>query len=303
MESIGTQTQDDGPAVRTVRGRAPRDRRRAAALLAGGAVLLVGGIWWLTRPPSVSTDDAFIDAHVVPVSSRVAGHVASVAAEDNREVAAGDVLVVIDPRDFQTALDSARAKEDSAAAEATRADADYARAKALFARDEVSRQQLDHAQAASLAAKGSLEQARAARRQAELDLSYTTVTAPEAGRVTRKSVEAGSYVSVGQPMLALVPKTVWVTANFKETQLTRVRPGQKAEIRVDAYPGKVLTGRVDSIQAGTGARFSLLPPENATGNFVKVVQRVPVKITLDAGSDADGRLSPGLSVEATVFLR
>jgi membrane fusion protein (multidrug efflux system) len=233
----------------------------------------------------------------------ISGHVARVLIDDNQVVKAGAVLAEIDPRDFQTRLDQARGKVASDRAEAAKTEADLKRAQALFARDEASKQDLEHAQAAADAAKADLSQSDAALRQADLDLSYTKIVAPEAGRVTRKAVEAGAYVSVGQSVLALVPAESWVVANFKETQLARMRVGQAAEVRVDAYPDQRLRGHVDSIQDGTGARFSMLPPENATGNFVKVVQRVPVKIVLD-DKPAGGRvLAPGMSVEATVDLR
>jgi membrane fusion protein (multidrug efflux system) len=133
--------------------------------------------------------------------------------------------------------------------------------------------------------------------QGELELSYTKVTAPEAGQVTRRTVEPGAFFQPGQAMLALVPVRVWVIANFKETTLGRIKPGQSVEITVDAFPGRVFKGHVDSLQAGTGSRFSLLPPENATGNFVKVVQRVPVKIVFDEPTDVPPRrLAPGMSV-------
>jgi membrane fusion protein (multidrug efflux system) len=271
----------------------------AAALLAAGALG-----WYFLAVPSVSTDDAAIEGHVIPVSARVSGHVARVLVDDNQRVAAGELLAELDPRDFQTRLDAAKGKVASDRAEAAKSAADLKRASALFARDEASKQDLEHAQAAADAAQAALSQSDAALRQAELDLSYARVTAPEAGRVTRKAVEPGAYVSVGQPVLALVSDQVWVVANFKETQLTKMRAGQRAEIRVDAYPGRALRGHVDSIQAGTGARFSLLPAENATGNFVKVVQRVPVKIVLDDDKASDGRaLAPGMSVEAAVDLR
>ena len=139
--------------------------------------------------------------------------------------------------------------------------------------------------------------------QAELQESYTKITAPEAGRVTNKSIEPGDYVQVGQPLFAIVSPKVWVTANFKETQLTDMRPGQPAEIEVDAYPSRSLRGHVDSIQAGSGARFSLLPPENATGNFVKVVQRVPVKIVLDEQPNVQQVLGPGMSAVPDVKVK
>jgi membrane fusion protein (multidrug efflux system) len=136
-----------------------------------------------------------------------------------------------------------------------------------------------------------------------LSLSYTKIAAPESGRVTRKSVEQGAYIQVGQTLMSIVPDQVWVTANFKETQLTHMHPNQKVAIKVDAYPGKKFEGHVESIQSGTGERFSVLPPENATGNYVKVVQRIPVKIVLDTPPDPNFRLAPGMSVEPTVNIK
>lgn len=148
-----------------------------------------------------------------------------------------------------------------------------------------------------------IEQQRAAVHQAELDLSYTKIIAAESGYITKKSVEPGNFVQTGQPLLALVSDRLWVIANFKETQLEHMRPGQKATVKIDAYPQLDLRGHVDSIQSGSGARFSLLPPENATGNYVKVVQRVPVKILLDTTVPVQYRLGPGLSVIPEVKVR
>lgn len=148
-----------------------------------------------------------------------------------------------------------------------------------------------------------IEQAEAALKQAELELSYTRVTAPEAGRITKKSVEPGAFIQTGQALLALVPGDLWVVANFKETQLRRMRPGQPVSVRVDAYPDNDFEGRIDSIQTGTGARFSLLPPENATGNYVKVVQRMPVKITFDKPLPSDLTMGPGMSVTPVVTVQ
>jgi membrane fusion protein (multidrug efflux system) len=146
-------------------------------------------------------------------------------------------------------------------------------------------------------------QAKAVLDQATLNLAYTTVTAPTAGRVSKKSVEPGQVIQPGQPLLAIVPvEDIWITANFKETQLKNMRPGQPATVSVDAY-GRTYQGHVDSIAAATGARFSLLPPENATGNYVKVVQRIPVKIVLDKGQDPEHLLRPGMSVVPTVHTR
>src|SRR5206468_6405313 len=145
--------------------------------------------------------------------------------------------------------------------------------------------------------------AEATEKQAELPLSYAKITAPEDGHITSKPVEPGAYLQVGQNLMALVTPQVWVTANFKETQLRDMRPGQPVAISVDAYPDRQLRGHVDSIQAGSGARFSLLPPENATGNYVKVVQRVPVKIALDEQPDVQRVLGPGMSAEPDVKVK
>ena len=149
-----------------------------------------------------------------------------------------------------------------------------------------------------------MKQSRAALAQAELNLEYTTVKAPQRGVVSRKTVEMGQVIQPGQPLMALIPlENVWITANFKETQLTNMRPGQRATVKVDAYGSRQFDGHVDSIAPATGARFSLLPPENATGNYVKVVQRVPVKIVLEAGQDPDHLLRPGMSVVPTVYTK
>jgi len=144
----------------------------------------------------------------------------------------------------------------------------------------------------------------AAVEQAELNLQHATVKAPVTGIVSRKSAEVGQIVQPGQPLMALIAlETVWITANFKETQLTEMRPGQRATVKVDAYGGREFNGHIDSIAAATGARFSMLPPENATGNYVKVVQRVPVKIVLEPGQDPEHLLRPGMSVVPTVYLK
>lgn len=284
-----------------VSARGKSMRMMAISTAAAGAVLILSGFVVATRG-WVSTDDAFIEAHVVPVSARVPGHVVRVLVDDNQLVKKGDVLAEIDPRDYQTRLDGARAAVDGAQASVRKTRLDVQRYETLAARSEASRQTVDHAMADAEAARAALEAAQAGLKQAQLNLSYTRIEAPQAGRVTRKAVEEGAYVGVGQPLLAIVPNEVWVVANFKETQLRDMQPGQRAEITVDAYPG-TLKGHVESLQAGTGARFSILPPENATGNFVKVVQRMPVKIVLDDAADAKRLLAPGMSVEAEVKVK
>jgi membrane fusion protein (multidrug efflux system) len=279
-----------------------------------------------------STDDAFITGHIISISARVSGYVDKVLVNDNQPVSAGDVLVELDPRDYKVALDTAKAKlsaahagesqsgaqADTASVEARRAEKDYNRYKQLYdANAGITQQQLDNVSAAARAAHAQLDsanasvaaaqakvaEAKAAVEQAELNLSYTKVIAPQAGRVTKKSVEAGEHISTWQPLLAIVTPELWVVANFKETQLKHMRPGQKVFIKVDAFSGKSFKGHIDSIQSGTGSVFSLLPPENATGNYIKVVQRVPVKIVFDEDPNDVNMLSPGMSVIPVVKVK
>ncbi len=183
-----------------------------------------------------------------------------------------------------------------AQASSTAADVEVARHRASAA---VAQVELDRADVET--ARAQVQQAETRLQQAQLQLSYTTIVAPRDGRVTRRTVEEGAYVQTGQALLALVPEEVWVVANFKETQLERMRPGQPVEIRIDAYPRHEFKGKVDSLQAGAGGRFSLLPPENAVGNYVKVVQRVPVKIIFDEPVNlSEMDIAPGMSVEPKV---
>ncbi len=228
----------------------------------------------------------------------------------------------------------AKATLASARAEKKRTAANARRYRALYAKHETSRQQLDEAttsataaaakvrsakarlaeaqtapekialkQAQVASAQAKIAQAKAAVKQARLNLSYTKVRAPHAGQITKKSIVAGSHISAGQAALAVVENDPWVVANFKETQIARIKPGQPVAIAIDAFPGHTFSGRVQSIQAGTGAAFSLLPPENATGNYVKIVQRVPVKIIFDQPNQLKGvKLAPGMSTVPTIHL-
>ena len=213
------------------------------------------------------------------------------------------------------AADATRAATDSARSQVTEAEIGIKAADSRLAQARVAEQQaqagLRSAQTApeqvaatrarAAAAAARVEQMRAAVKQAELNLQYATVKSPVKGIVSRKSVEVGQVVQPGQPLMAIVAlDRVWITANFKETQLENLRAGQPVTVKVDAYGGREFRGKVDSIAAATGARFSLLPPDNATGNFVKVVQRVPVKIVLDEGQDPGHLLRPGMSVVPTV---
>jgi len=400
------------------------DPKVRLAVIGAAAVLAIAVIGLLVYYHNrVSTDDAQVDGHVVPIAAKVYGTVAEVLINDNEPVKAGQVLVRIDPRDYQARLDQAKAALEVAEARAQaagvgvpltrettdsttegaqaqlaaaqanyekaqftyqkdstaelafardnmavqqanndRAQADLARMKPLVDKGEISQQQYDAYLAAArmadselkaateklssaergaeiaresmLASKAQVDQARAMVSQAvanhkqvsiheadkasaeaavataqadleaaQLQLSYTTITAPTDGVVTKKSVEVGQIIQPGQGLFALIPlNEIWVTANFKETQLAKVRPGQKAEIEVDMYD-KTFSGRVDSIAGATGARLSLLPPENATGNYVKVVQRIPVKILFDASSVDRAILRPGMNVEATIITK
>jgi membrane fusion protein, multidrug efflux system len=220
---------------------------------------------------------------------------------------------------------AARATEAQARANADRAHADLARYRELAARHIVSQQQLDAAEAAALTADaqvnaaheqvsaadaaitGALDKvasARAQRDQAQLQLSYAIVAAPAGGVVSRKNVEVGQYVQSGQPLMTVVPlDDVWIVANLKETEIRGVEPGAKAEIEVDSYPGRRFEGHVESLSPATGATFSLLPPDNATGNFTKVVQRIPVKIRLDGPNDPVHPLRPGMSANVRIHVK
>ena len=345
------------------------------ALKIGGpiALLLAGGMWFYTRN-RVSTDDAQVDGHLVPVSCRVYGTVDKVLVEDNQAVKAGDPLVTLDPNDVKTRLDqakgaqaqaqaqlegaradlerarvaylqarssdldSAKAKLDAKKASLDKAKTDLQRMKPLAEREEISALQFDGfktqaeiadgewreaqqklgslqqeadirkvavgaAEARLASAQAQVEQARATQDGIQLQLGYTRILAPVDGVVTRKFVEAGQTIQPGQGLLTLIPlHQSWITANFKETQLARMKPGQEAEIKVDMN-GIVLKGHVDSIAGSTGSRMSLLPPENAVGNFVKVVQRIPVKIRIDESEASKVVLRPGMNVEATVILQ
>ena len=277
----------------------PEENKRWLKVLGGVALvgLIVAGIFLYMRAQHFeSTDDAFIDAHIVPISPKVAGQVTAVHVNDNQLVKAGDLLVEVDSRDYDAKLAEQKAKTAAAEAEAHRAASDAKRYEKIFKQDEISKQQLDNAQAAAMSAQATFEKEQAAMQQDTLNLLYTKMTAPEGGRITKKAVEAGAYVQVGQTLLSIVPQDVWVTANFKETQLTHMRAGQSVTFRVDAYPGHKFEGHIDSIQSGTGERFSMMPSENATGNYVKVVQRLPVKIIIDTPPDSNFLLAPGMSV-------
>ena len=407
------------------RNAPPQKRRigRIVAVVLVVAVLGAAGYYvWRYLNTYESTDDAQIDGHINAVSARIAGNVVEIRAEDEQVVKAGDLLVRIDPRDYEVAV--AKAEADLRDAEATlesartdipitaantasqlktanssRADAaafvlgsqrqlgavrdrltsaqalvreaeanvkktadDVARYKLLVDKNEIPRQQYDTAVAEAAAAQATLESRQAAVREAEqniavaqsaveqanqripqadasiesamtapkqvavsqarakaavaqvaqrkalldqakLNLSYCTIVSPVSGIVGKKTVELGQNISPGEQLMAVVPlDDIWVTANFKETQLDHMNPGQRVRFSVDAS-GKEYTGKVQAVGGASGSRFSLLPPENATGNYVKVVQRIPVRINLDPGQNDDHRLRPGMSVDPKVYLQ
>ena len=316
---------------------APGGRKRTVFIIMGIVLLglvAVGVRRWIFSLSHVSTDNAQIDGHIVPILPKVGGFVTEVRVDDNHQVQAGDALVVLDDRDYRARLaqaeadlgvalatvsnrarvGQAEAQVAQAQANAEKAHADLERIKPLAEQDIVSKQQLDAAEATARAADAALAAAqaalvgadarvaaaRAARDQAALNLSYTRISAPAKGVVAKKSVEVGQLVQPGQPLMSLVPlEDVWVTANLKETQIADVKPGDPAEFMVDAYPGIRFQGRVESLAPATGARFSLLPPDNATGNFTKVVQRLPVRVRPDTVDPAHP-LRPGMSVVVTI---
>jgi membrane fusion protein (multidrug efflux system) len=331
----------------------PGGRKRARALAVLLTIIIIGG-WFglnmfITSKTHIETDNAFIEARIVPVSAKVSGTVARVLVADNQLVKQGDLLLEIDGRDYQLRIaqaaagvgmaenetggeqlkaEGARAALQSAKARFDQAVLDLNRAEKLYSRDVLSKEQLDRLTTAKRVSEAQLKEAedefkrfqaeaglaiasggkakvlqsRALLDEARLQLSYTKIYAPRDGYITRKSVEAGVNIQAGQPLMALVPlQDAWITANYKERQITWLKPGQKVEFSVDAYPGRTFNGTVDSIMAGTGAAFSLLPPENATGNYVKVVQRVPVKIGIDTNSDPERLLRVGMSVVPVVL--
>ena len=397
--------EEEEAAARTAQ-RKNRLKRIAPVLL---VIVAIGALlWWLHSRQYEDTDDAQVDGHISQIGSRVAGYITAVNVEDNQEVQAGQTLVEIDPRDYQVALDrakaeladsqaqavaanynvpitsvatksqiesagadvknaqsavaaahknldAARAKAQAAIANNVKAQNDVQRYKGLVERDVISKQQYDAAVAAAqstasevqssednvVAAQEAVTQAEArvvqaqanlrnagtgprqvsvtearansakstaAKNQAELEqaqlnLQYTKISAPAHGIVGHRTAEVGQYVQAGQALMSLVDiDNVWITANFKETQLRHMSQGQPVEIKVDAT-GRQYKGKVLAIGGASGSRFSLFPPENATGNYVKVVQRIPVRIVLDPDQNKDHSLRPGMSVEPSVKVR
>lgn len=283
-------------------------QKKKKAFMIVGAVVAIGLIagYFVSayNKTHISTDDAFIEGNIHTIAARVSGSVKAVLVNDNQQVNPGDVLVELDPTDYRSRVEASRANLELQRANLRQAERELKRAKALFDQDAGSADRYDKAVSMREIAAAQVKLADEQLRQAVLNLGYTTIVAPSGGYVTRKSVQIGNQVQVGQPLMAIVGlDDIHIIANYKETELEYIRPGQNVRIKVDAYPGRVIKGTVDSIMAGTGVSFSLFPAENATGNYVKVVQRIPVKIILEKDADKDHLLKVGMSVEPTVLVK
>jgi membrane fusion protein, multidrug efflux system len=360
---LGYAEPEDLTAAKTAR------RRRWSlkqALIAGAVLVFLavaadyGHYYWTTGRFLISTDDAYVEAHSVLISPKITGYISEVPVDDNQAVKAGQVLARIDPRDYQTSLDRARANVAAAQASIDTWSQQIAEQKLVveqdsrqiasdqaalvFSQQDFQRytqlakdswgtvQRAQQAQAdihekvattqhdtavvaaaetqigvleAQLAqANAALSQQQASERQAELNLSYTTITAPVDGTIGVRTLRVGEYVQAGSQLMAVVPlQAIYITANYKETQLTNVRPGQPVLIDVDTFPGMVVHGHVDSLAPASGQEFALLPPDNATGNFTKIVQRIPVKIVVNPGDPLANLLRPGMSAEPTIDVK
>jgi membrane fusion protein, multidrug efflux system len=299
-------------------------------LLATG--ILLWSVQSIRALGEVSTDDAYIEGRIHSIASKVSGTVKKVYIDDNQRVAKGQLLLEIDPADYDLQASSARSALEAekirlndaqsgirvSRISLVQATLDKQRAERLLKDNVLPKERYEKIitayklaveQLKAADSKRDLEKALVAGREvafktAELNLSYTKIFAPSDGNVANKSVESCNQIQAGQPLMAVVAlDDIWITANYKETQLKKVRSGQRVKIKVDTYPGKTFAGKVDSIKVGTGAVFSLFPPENALGNYVKVVQRIPVKIVLDKAANDRYVLRIGMSCVPTIITR
>jgi len=353
-------------------------KRKKIGIIIMVATILVGAVilffYLRYKATHITTDDAYIDGRIHTIAARIKGAVNGISVQDNQQVKKGDLLIEIDPADYdvkvseassgvhaeksnlaeveariqvakmqmaelKASIETAKANLELQEANVQQAEKDARRAENLYKLDTISKDRYEKTQTAytvnlaqAKAAQEQLKQAEKALetqasvvKQAEalrasqlsvigekeaklaaarLSYGYTKIYAPADGYITRKSAEVGNQIEVGQPLMAVVAlNDIWVTANYKETQLENVRPGQKVKFTVDTYPGKKFTGKIESIMSGTGAVFSLFPPENATGNYVKVVQRIPVKIVPDKETDTEHVLRIGMSVVSTILIK
>ncbi len=313
-------------------------KKKTLFIIAGviGAVIAI--TFYLNSLRYETTDDAYIEGDLIQISAKVSGQVEEIYIQDNQKIKEGDLIVKIDDTDYKVKLEQAqalyekalysqkvaKAKLDAVNSKISLAKKDLDRYKNLFAAGAVSQQTLDSAQtrydntkAELLAAEedilssnnnkvadANLKALKAQRDQADLYLKYTDVIAPNSGTVTNKNVDKGKYIQAGQPLFTLVGDNFWIEANFKENQVGKMKVGQDVEIKIDAYPNKKFKGKIDSIQKASGAKSSLFPPENAVGSFVKIVQRVPVKIVFTEDIDpAKYNIAAGMSVEPKVRVK
>ena len=318
--------------------RPPKGLKRAIGVVVGVLALCAAGYFAYEATMYQSTDDAYVETTTVQVAPRVSGQITEVYIRDNQKVKEGDLVAKIDAADYEIKLEQAQARYEKMLLNQKNAEAnfkasqsnidlakkDLERYKTLYAEGAVSKQTLDGAQAKYDSAQANLtntEQAllsqdgkkvadadlreiKAMRDKAKLDLDYTNIYAPQTGTVSSRRVEKGMYVNVGSPLFVIVPEDVWVVANFKENQLRNMKPGQEVDIKIDTYPNHVFKGKIDSIQRASGAKSSLFPPENAVGSFVKIVQRIPVKVVFTENIDKDKyNIVPGMSVVPKVRVR
>lgn len=311
-------------------------KRKVLIPLAILASLLAGG-YFIHESHFQSTDDAYVEADIIQITPKVSGHIIASYVQDNMRVKQGDLVAKIDDEIYKEQYNQARADYERALLNQKNAKAslkasdssiklakkDLERYTALYKDGAVSKQILDQAQTKydnALAqhtkaqedifsngqnvADADLKSLEARMNQARLNLEYTNVIAPNSGIITNRRIEKGAYVSVGGPLFSIVPDKVWIVANFKENQVGQMKPGQEVTIKVDAYPNKKFKGKVDSIQRASGAKSSLFPPENAVGSFVKIVQRIPVKIIFDEKIDSEQyNIVSGMSVVPKVRVK
>lgn len=331
-----TEERENIQSEETKQEHKPKKRFVAIAAV---VALAVGGVFFVRDMMMYqSTDDAYVETTTVQVAPRVSGQITEVFITDNQAVKAGDLVAKIDAADYEVKLASAEAKYEKILLDQTNAKAVYTAAKTnidaakkdldrytnLYKEGAVSKQVLDNAQVKydnavahmtnaeqsllsssnDKVADANLKEMKANRDKAQLDLSYTEIYAPQDGTVSGRRVEKGMYVNVGTPLFTIVPHNVWVVANFKENQLRHMKPGQEVDIKIDTYPNKVFKGKIDSIQRASGAKSSLFPPENAVGSFVKIVQRIPVKIVFTEEIDPNEfNVIPGMSVVPKVKVK
>lgn len=333
IETKENQQEKDVKPVKT------KGIKRTITFILVAILLVAAGFYLVKEMKYQSTDDAYVETTTVNVSPKVSGQIEDVYVKDNQYVNEGDLVAIIDDADYKVRLEQADANYEKLKFDQSNAKANLAASQSaidlakkdldrytiLYEQGAVSKQTLDSAQVKYDSAKAGLTQAqqalfsdnngttvadanlrtaKAAKDKAALDLSYTKIYAPQSGTVSSRRVEKGMYVTAGSPLFTLVPEEVWVVANFKENQLKDMKPGQAVDIKIDTYPNHVFKGKIDSIQRASGAKSSLFPPENAVGSFVKIVQRIPVKIVFTEKIDKEQyNIVPGMSVVPKVKVK